>query len=126
MLLFKCSQGSNTKGENNMTMTQTKISGEELQKELDNFYCTEKYYKNYLLSFNYTDGVKFFAERAGAYWFLQEVNGGYYKLRCKGLGDFLSITAKSHKGKCDIIFTDGNCKQLYKRHIAHTDMPEGD
>lgn len=49
----------------------------ELEEIMAQCYGTENYYREFLLSYLYTDGVKTFAMNAGggAFWFLQEVNG---------------------------------------------------
>ena len=39
------------------------------ESDLEQFTGTEQYYKHWL-GINYTDGVKYLAERAGAYWLI--------------------------------------------------------
>jgi len=43
---------------------------EEINDGLSNFYGTENYWKNDILKFQYTDGVKFLWESCDAYWLL--------------------------------------------------------
>ena len=42
------------------------------ESELNQFIGTEHYYRH-LLGFNYTDGVKFMAERGKAYWLIDAI-----------------------------------------------------
>lgn len=104
-------------------LNQVKQSSEELRNNLEQFWGTEHYFNNPLIKYKYTDGVKYFAEHAGAYWLLQEINGCYVKL---GSLSFLNIIVKSNKNKADIIIDDGNDKVLTKKHISFTDLPEGE
>ena len=104
-------------------LNQVKQSSEELRNNLEQFWGTENYFTNPLVKYKYTDGVKYFAEHAGAYWLLQEINGLYVKLGCPV---FLNIVVKSNKKKADIIVDDGNDKVLIKKHIGFTDLPEGE
>lgn len=112
-----------------MTTTMNKrLTSEELKKELNYFYGTENYYKNNLMRIRYTDGVKFFAEAAGAYWFLQEVNNGYVRLLMKmpkSMLEFLNIKVVSKNRKAVITIADGD-KVYFTRRISFTDMPEGE
>lgn len=104
-------------------LNKVKQSSKELKANLEQFYGTENYFTNPLVKYKYTDGVKYFAENAGAYWLLQEINGLYVKL---GSPSFLNIVVKSNKKKADIIVDDGNDKVLTKKHIGFTDLPEGE
>ena len=56
-----------------MTLNTTQnsvIKSTELENIMSYCYGTENYYKNNLYTFNYTDGVKTFCEKADAYWLL--------------------------------------------------------
>lgn len=103
-----------------------KQTSKELQANLDQFYGTELYYINPLMKFTYTEGVKYFAENAGAYWLLQEINFIYVDLQQIGKAEFLNIKVISKDNKADIIVDDGNDNILKKKHIAFTDLPEGE
>jgi hypothetical protein len=60
------------------------------QSDLDNFYGTEQYYKNFT-GLIYTDGIKYLADNANSYWLIDAV-GSHIKtnpsLRKNGLQDF--------------------------------------
>ncbi len=56
----------------------TKPDAKQLKAEPRQFTGTEQYYFNPLFEqFRYTDGVKFLAERAGAYWLLDYLLDGF-------------------------------------------------
>lgn len=101
------------KGEQMKTPEQLK-----LENIMGYCYGTEHYYKNQLLPFVYTDGVKTFVENAGggAFWFLTEV-----MILVKDIKDFASVVLKVKNGKADILVDKNN-----KKHIAYTDCPDGD
>jgi len=44
-----------------------------LEQELHEFIGTEHYYRHWLNRFVYTDGVKYLAERAGAFWLIDAI-----------------------------------------------------
>ena len=103
-------------------LNRVKQSSEELRNNLEQFYGTENYFTNPLVKYKYTDGVKYFAEEAGAYWLLQEING----MTAKVNEYFFNIKVISKNNKADIIIDDGNGKILAKKHISFTDLPEGE
>lgn len=99
----------------------------ELQNMMAQCYGTEQYYREKLLSYLYTDGVKTFAMNAGngAFWFLQEVNGMIVDNKIRESEDyFSSIHLISKDGKADIVIKNDN--KTFKKHISYTDCPEGD
>ena len=92
--------------------------------DLSGFYGTENYYKSPLTNCVYTDGVKYFAEEAGAYWFLDLVLHEYRALVHKEL--FLSITLKVSRESAVIEVSDGNGSYAKPRLIDHTDCADGE
>lgn len=54
-----------------------------LKTELNQFTCTEQWYKH-PFGLLYTDGVKFLAEKAGAYWLIDAIASyqSKYKNKC--------------------------------------------
>lgn len=48
------------------------LAAQELQSQLNQFTATEYYYKHWL-GFQYTDGIKFLAEQAEAYWLIDAI-----------------------------------------------------
>jgi hypothetical protein len=93
------------------------------QIDLSGFYGSENYYPYTFSSAIYTDGVQYFAEHAGCYWFLDIIFTEYHKL-VKREG-FLTVTLKVSDSKAIIDVGDGNGIYFKKRHIDYTDCPEG-
>ena len=100
----------------------------DLQSSLGQFIGTEQYHFNPLYRWlRYTDGVKYFAENAGggAYWFLDIIGTELVSLARSQ--DFLTVDLKVHANEsCDIVVTDGNDNELWRRLIGWTDCPVGD
>jgi hypothetical protein len=88
---------------------------------LSQFTGTENWYKHALTKNVYTDGVKYFAEHAGAYWFIDKV---LYEYAVMG-EEFLSITLIALGGQAKIRVTDGNDRTLADDFISFTDCPNG-
>jgi hypothetical protein len=93
--------------------------------DLSQFYGTEKYHRTFVFSPNlkHTDGVQYFAEQAGAFWFLDIVATEIYPFSDKY--PFMTIYLTVKDGKGEIIVQDGDISRLYQRHINFTDCPEG-
>jgi len=94
--------------------------------DLSQFYGTESYHRTNLFTpkLVHTDGVQYFADQAGAYWFLDIVASECYPLTKKE--PFLSIVLQVKNGHANIFVEDGNCEVLETRTIEHTDCPDGD
>lgn len=95
-----------------------------LQEDLQGFYGSERFYRLPLANIIYTEGVQHFAEFGNAYWALTDMATVYrFKLPQE---EFLGITITSTGKKADIVYTDGNCNVLAKKHYAHTDLEAGE
>ncbi len=92
------------------------LSVEEIKNGLNQFHGTENYWKNNLLTFRYTDGVKFLHESCEAYWLLQAISSykrkehfQAWKLKVKDHSAILTMredTGEPVKVRQEIIFTD--------------------
>jgi hypothetical protein len=93
--------------------------------DLSQFYGTEKYHKTFVFSPNlkHTDGVQYFAEQAGAFWFLDIVATEIYPFSDKY--PFMTIYLTVKDRKAEIIVQDGDISRVFQRHINFTDCPEG-
>ncbi|MFK7748520.1 MAG: DUF6876 family protein [Kordia sp.] len=99
------------------------IDTQKLQHELKQFTGTEQYYKNPLFSsFVFTDGVKYLAEQAEAYWLIDYVMSNQYDLYL-AIEPFQIWTIKVTNNQANIVVEDGNGKELKKYNIAFTDFP---
>jgi hypothetical protein len=96
-----------------------------LASELAHYTGTEQWYRHALnRSVTYTDGVRHFADAAGAHWFL-DILATEIPPFAKREG-FLAIKMVVAKSKAKIAADDGNGKVLWKRAIRFTDCPEGE
>jgi hypothetical protein len=93
--------------------------------DLSQFYGTENYYKTFVFSPNlkHTDGVQYFADQAGAFWFLDIVATEIYPFSDKY--PFMTIYLTVRDGKAEIIVQDGDLSRLWQRQIEFTDCPDG-
>lgn len=102
------------------------ITSSELENELAQCIGTEQYWRMPVPKLIYTDGVKLFAEKAGAYWLLVDI-GLFLKDRVELRNQyFLNITLEvKEDNKAELVFDDGNDNVLYKTHYGFTDCPVG-
>lgn len=96
----------------------------ELRQALTQFTGTEQWYRHFISPLLYTDGVKFFAENAGAYWFVDIVAIMIAPLQ--RVHAFMDIKLISADGKARIVASDGNYNEVWSRDIDYTDCPEGE
>ena len=93
--------------------------------ELAQFTGTENWYRHSIAkSVHYTDGVLFVAERAGAYWLIDEI-----AFAQKGepalAGEEFQVWALIFDGSAAILCCDDrNDRRLLERRIDFTDFPE--
>ena len=94
--------------------------------DLSQFFGTENYYRTNPLfapDMVHTDGVQYFADTAGCYWFLDIVATEYLPLMRKH--GFLSIEFRVQDGLGNITVEDGDCKLVKQKTMIHTDCPDG-
>ena len=93
--------------------------------DLSQFYGTENYYKTFVFSPNlkHTDGVQYFADQAGAFWFLDIVATEIYPFSDKY--PFMTIYLTVKNGKAEIIVQDGDISRVMQKQIEFTDCPDG-
>lgn len=93
--------------------------------ELSQFTGTEQWYQHPLMpSVTYTDGVQYFAEKAGAYWLLDILATEVAPLL--KTEDFIKVVVSVKNEKAGIAADDGNGNVLWSRGISYTDCPDGD
>jgi hypothetical protein len=94
--------------------------------DLSQFTGTEAYHRTFLFNPNlvHTDGVQYFAETAGCYWFLDIVATEFYPLLAKE--PFISIYLMVFDGQAKITVQDGDLNIIKKKSISHTDCPDGE
>jgi hypothetical protein len=96
----------------------------QLRADLGAFIGTENWHRHALNKhLLLTDGVVYFAETAGCYWFLDIIATEGMSLQAKH--PFLAIMLDVREGEAVIHVTDGDGLRLSRRHIHFTDAPEG-
>lgn len=118
-----------------------KITSEALELGLKQFYGTEQWrrhhFNRYLL---HTDGVEYFAQKAGAYWFIDAVAIGMagkrglvpYVVPNKSPFAIVLLKSKDQKAVVEAYkdttesgnFVESN--RLFRQKVDFTDCPEGD
>ena len=114
-------------------MPETKLTKEEKAEAIRD-YCrncngTDQYYKHWLNRFVYTDGVKFVAETAGAYWLIDAIASHQLNrkqiAKCEGFQVWKLKPRKA--GGCVLTCDDGGnggkTKVVIKQEIEFTDFP---
>jgi hypothetical protein len=98
----------------------------ELKSELAQFTGTEQYFRHGLVrNVVYTDGVKHFAEKAGAYWLLDILATELPAFVKKHEIIFVTATAKDGKATLEAVRDTGQ-KTLWTKKIDFTDLPDGE
>ena len=104
-------------------MAKGKLPPEELLENLAQFRGTSQWYKHPLFSkFVYTDGVRFVAVNAGAYWLLEFIFSNQLLPKIKGEG-FQRWELTKTGSKATIKVEDGNDNLIKSFNISYTDFP---
>jgi hypothetical protein len=92
--------------------------------ELSQFTGSETFYRHAInRKCVYTEGVQYMAEKAGAYWLLDEILLIQpYEAALKA-EDFQVWTLSVDADESAQLCTDGNDRQLYAKRIPWTDFP---
>jgi hypothetical protein len=96
-----------------------------LANDLEQFYGTEKWYKvNPFTNIVITDGVKYFADKGGAYWAVDDILITVQTLQLP----FTVATVTSKDGKAEITYEDGNgnVRNDITAKYPFTDLEEGE
>lgn len=96
-----------------------------LTDDLSQFIGTEHYYVSPLYRWmRYTDGVKYFCEKAGAYWFLDVIGTEMKPITARN--SFIDIILDVKDGAAKITASNGNNRVLWQRGVDFTDCPPGE
>ena len=98
--------------------------------DLSQFYCSDNFYRHWL-GLVYTDGLKYLAEQAGAYWLIDAIashqRGVARKARIDArLADFQIWKLKANKRSkgCSLCcYADSGEKPAITQRIEFTDFP---
>ena len=106
------------------TEITTQDVSEKLRGDLRMFDGTAHWYRHpFNSNLLYTDGTKFFAEKAGAYWFLDIVATELADLM--ETEEFMVIALDVKGTSATITAGDGNGNDLWQREISFTIAPDG-
>lgn len=95
-----------------------------LKAELRQFTGTEQYYYNPLFKdFKYTDGVKFLAERARAYWLLDYIFSSQPHRNLRGEAFQVWKVRVNQDDSATLTVEDGNDNVLTTFKVEYTDFP---
>lgn len=92
--------------------------------DLGQFHGSEHWYRHGLVrSILYTDGAKYVADQAGAYWLLDTIAAAQLlpKVRGKEFQAWKLTVAKDNSAV--LICDDGNGNEVWRDKIAYTDFP---
>lgn len=100
------------------------MNTEQLAHNLRQFTGTEVYHRH-PFGLLMTDGALYFAENAGggAFW-LMDLLATQPEIR-EQAREFAVVDLIVSDGEADLIATDGNDNEVYRRHIDFTDCPAG-
>ena len=98
---------------------------EQLLKELSQFTGTENWYKHWTGLLQYTDGIKYLADKVSAYWLIDLVASYQHKL--KGVPFQLwHIHVNDDNTAKVTVMEDIGLKPLITQNIEFTDFPMHD
>ena len=98
------------------------LTKQEILNDLPNFYGTENHYRwsPIFTNFVLTDGAKYLAESADAYWLVDIFASHLPSYKDEG---FAVLYLKVNDRKATAQIEDGNGKVLKKQKIEYTDFP---
>ncbi len=100
------------------------MNAHELQSALSQFTGTEEWYYHPLFKrYRYTEGVKFLAGEAGAYWLLEKILSNQILPEIKVEGFQLWKLTVDENKKATLTCDDGNGVVIYTEQITYTDFP---
>ena len=98
------------------------MEAQELQSGLDQFFGTEKWYRHFT-GMLYTDGIKYLAEQAGAYWLIDAV-GSYQPVLQDEEFQLWRLEVDLEKSTGVLTMRrDTGLKPLVTQKIPYTDFP---
>ena len=95
----------------------------ELEFGLDRFSGTEHWYKHFMPGILYTDGIKYLADKAKAYWFIDVIASWQTEEKvAKEMFQVWIIKVNDDKSAV-ITCEDGNYNKITEQKIGGTDFP---
>ena len=103
-----------------MEMSEEQII--ELERGLNMFSGTEHWYKHFVTGVLYTDGIKYLAEQAKAYWFIDIIASWQHDKKVKKEA-FQVWIIRVDGTKAVVTCEDGNGHVVAKQDIPDTNFP---
>lgn len=95
----------------------------ELERALDMFSGTEHWYQHFVPKVLFTDGMKYLAEKAKAYWFIDLI-ASYQGEEKVAKESFQVWIIRVNKDKTAVVTCeDGNGNVVAKQDLSFTDFP---
>lgn len=107
---------------------QPTLTFDQLMQELRGFIGTQQYFLHWARKMKFTEGVKFMAERAGAYWLL-DIAASYHRTEPFQIWEIdVFKKPRRERGKKIIMAVitmreDSNQPVLVRQEIPYTDFP---
>jgi hypothetical protein len=97
------------------------------ESDLDGFYCTDNYFSHWAKKLCYTDGVKYLADKAGAYWLIDAIasyqnDAKITKNSMLRNMQFWKLEVVDGKGVLTCVEDSGR-KPVIRQEIEFTDFP---
>lgn len=100
----------------------TDIKESELREGLEAFHGTDNIYSHWTHKVQYTDGVKWLADRAGAHWLIDAIASWQLRPEVKA-EEFQSWKLRRIDGGAVLTCDDGNGRIVARQEIEFTDFP---
>lgn len=84
---------------------------------------SDRFYRHSLTSVVYSEGVKYVAERAGAYWLIDKVATLQMKAEVRAEEFQVWKLRVTDQGKAVLVCEDGNDIPVHSEEISFTDFP---
>lgn len=96
------------------------MNTQQLSNDLRSFHGTEKYYL-FGADLVLTDGIKYLADTANAYWLMTAIKSHLPK--CFAISEFCVAQLSVKQQKANLVITDGNDHVLAEQQFDYTDFP---
>jgi hypothetical protein len=99
------------------------MNAEELQSGLDQCCGSEHWYRQPLGGFTYTDGVKFLAVEANAYWLIDLIASHQKAVKRSSAADFQVWELRVESASAVATCRDDDKNEVVRQEIPYTDFP---
>ncbi len=95
------------------------------EDELGQFTGTTEWYRHPLFrGFTYTEGIRYIAQRAGAYWLVEAILSHQLDKKAKAEAFQVWTLTRTPEGGASLVMTDGDTEtEIIRQDIEYTDFP---